>query len=537
MIDPSTPLRPSYIEEELERLRAGAQRWASLPFARKIELLSACRDATGRVARDWTARAAGLKGISGTQAAGEEALTGPWAVAAALRRYIGTLRRMERRGPSRLDRPAMRRRRDGLAVVRVFPEDAYDRFLLPGVRAEVWMRPDATQSILRPDPEPHVAVVLGAGNITSIGPLDALYALVAEGATCLLKLHPLLDDLGAVVEDALAPLITEGYLAVARGDAATGAFLCAHPSVDRVHVTGSFATYERVAAEAGSAKCVTGELGNVTPTIVLPDRWRDADVAAAAINIASAKLHNAGFNCVAPQVLILPERWERRAELLARIEDVLRDAPDRPAYYPGAAERFERLVARHRVRGHGRAGNGYVPRAIVEIAPDDLADPLLRDEAFCTLLAVVTLPGTQESYLRRAIAFANERLAGDLAVNLIARDGHTPGMDDAIAALRYGCVSVNAWSGVGFLLPQLPWGAYRGDDGKAIASGRGVVHNTRLLAATQKAVIYAPFAPFPKPPWYVTNRNQAAIGAAMCELETTRSPVTLAKLALLGLSG
>src|SRR5579863_4906061 len=82
----------------LARLRAGASRWASLPVARKIEFLAACRDATGCVARDWTGIAAALKGVAGTQAEGEEAMTGPWALAAALNRYIVTLRRIDRSG-------------------------------------------------------------------------------------------------------------------------------------------------------------------------------------------------------------------------------------------------------------------------------------------------------------------------------------------------------------------------------------------------------------------------------------------------------
>jgi hypothetical protein len=221
--------RRSSVEERLDRqlarLRAGANRWASLPVSRKIELLTACRDATGRVARAWAARGAALKGVSGTPAAGEEAITGPWAVAAALNRYIFTLRRSERAGAPQLDRPAIRRCSDGQIVVGVFPEDLPGRFLLPGVRAEVWLRPGATPAALRLDPEPCVAAVLGAGNITSIGPLDSLYALVAEGAACVLKLHPLLDDLAAIVKEALAPLASEGCLAVVRGNAAAGAFV------------------------------------------------------------------------------------------------------------------------------------------------------------------------------------------------------------------------------------------------------------------------------------------------------------------------
>ncbi len=532
MAAPRSPVEER-LDERLARVREAASRWASLPIAAKIKLLTACRAATGRVARGWTARAAALKGIAGTPASGEEAITGPWAVMATLNRYIRTLHGIERCGAPRLETSAIRRLADGRAILRVFPEDGYDRLLLPGVRAEVWMR-GSELSTLRADSRPRVALVLGAGNVTSIGPLDALYALVAEGATCVLKLHPLLDELAPIVEDALGPLAGDEYLAIERGDAAVGRYLCAHPLVDRVHVTGSFATYESILAEAGPAKRVTGELGNVTPTIVVPDRWRDADFAAAATNIASAKLHNAGFNCVAPQVLILPQRWDGSETLRAHVERRLRDAPDRPAYYSGAAERFTRLLRGREARMFGRSGDGFVPRALLDVAPDELDESMFREEAFCTLLAVVALPGDGESYLARAVAFANERLAGDLAVNIVARAAV---LDEAIGALRYGCVSVNAWSGVGFMLPQLPWGAYRGDDPKPRSSGRGVVHNSRMLAGTQKAVLYAPFVPFPKPPWYVTNRNRAAIGTALCDFEVARSPAAFARVALLGVTG
>ncbi|MBV8497799.1 MAG: aldehyde dehydrogenase family protein [Candidatus Eremiobacteraeota bacterium] len=513
--------------ERLVRVREAAGRWASLSLARKIELLCACRDATGRVAGAWTACAAALKGVSRTPAAGEEAITGPWAVMATLNRYVLTLREIERFGAPRFERRATRVRPDGRTVARVFPEGGYDRLLLPGVRGEVWTR-DSTLSTLPADSRPTVTLVLGAGNVTSIGPLDALYAIVAEGSACVLKLHPLLDDLAPTVREALAPLIAEGALTLERGDAAVGRRLVADPLVDRVHVTGSFATYESILAEAGPRKRVTGELGNVTPTIVVPDRWSDADFAAAATNIASAKLHNGGFNCVAPQVLILPRRWAGRSTLLGHLERRLREAPARPAYYPGAAERFARLLG------------GRVPRAVVEVAYEDVCEPLFREEAFCALLAAVALPGDDaESYLTNAVSFVNERLAGDLAVNLIVRSPARCGgaLDNAVAELRYGCVSVNAWSGVAFMLPQLPWGAYRGEDRKPRGSGCGVVHNSRLLAQTQKCALYAPFSPFPKPPWYLTNRNRAAIGAALCDFELTRSAAAFAKVALLAVTG
>ena len=46
---------------------------------------------------------------------------------------------------------------------------------------------------------PHggVALVLGAGNVNSIPPLDALYRLIARGQVVLLKMNPVNDYLGA----------------------------------------------------------------------------------------------------------------------------------------------------------------------------------------------------------------------------------------------------------------------------------------------------------------------------------------------------
>ncbi|MBV8148452.1 MAG: hypothetical protein JO092_05115 [Candidatus Eremiobacteraeota bacterium] len=86
-----TPTACAKIDAELSALRRAAAQWASLPLARKISLLRECTNATHRVARRWTATAASAKGIEGTPLAGEEALSGPWAVLRALRGYVSTL--------------------------------------------------------------------------------------------------------------------------------------------------------------------------------------------------------------------------------------------------------------------------------------------------------------------------------------------------------------------------------------------------------------------------------------------------------------
>jgi aldehyde dehydrogenase (NAD(P)+) len=546
------------LERDLQTLRTGAIAWASLQVGRKIRILAECQSSVARNARRWTERAARLKGIAGTSLAGEEALTGPWGVLSALNHYAHTLAQIERTGSPLIDKRRVRSRAGGQTVVQVFPASVYDRLLNPGVSAEVWMQPGVTRENLpetmgawyrEPAPAPRVALVLGAGNITSIGLLDALYKLVAEGCATMLKVHPLLNDLSPIFEDAFAPLVAAGYLRFAYGGADLGGYLCGHRAIDEIHITGSQASYEAIAGANATGKAITSELGNVSPAIVVAGGgrdWSDAELRFQAEHLATAKLHNDGFNCVALQVLVLPARWNQRGALIAALRRVFQAAADRAAYYPGSAQRYATLVAgRAGVSSYGRDEAGFLARTILEADAADLGEVLWRTEAFAPLLAVVTIPGAdEETYLKSAVEFCNERLSGNLAANLIVdpatKRRHARAVDDAIAELRYGCVGVNIWSGVGFLLPVLPWGAYPGNVPERIGSGTGVVHNSRLFSRSQKAVLYGPFTSISrqlKPPWFVTHRNQAEIAMALCDFEVARSPIALAKIAWLTLTG
>jgi aldehyde dehydrogenase (NAD(P)+) len=543
-VDGEHQLLAQDLEAGLRALRAGASDWASLPVGEKAAVLSACRDSTSRNARRWTQRAAQLKGVAETSLAGEEAITGPWALLAHLNGYLETLAQIERCGSPVLQPRRIRARSDGQLVVDVFPATAYDRFLQIGMRAEVWMQPGVTRETLpetmatwyrRPNPPGRLCLVLGAGNITSIGPLDVLYKLVAEGCACILKVHPLFEELGPIFEDALAPLVDGGYLRFAYGGADAGRYLCTHPAVDEIHLTGGQATYDAIAGANASHKPITSELGNVSPAVVVPGQWSASELRFQAEHLATAKLHNGGFNCIALQVLILPEQWSQRTAFLAELRHVFESAPSRAASYPGSEQRYAALCGRRVATA----------RTMLEANACDADEALFSTEAFCPLLAVVTIPSSDVSgYLRDAVTFCNDRLAGNLAASVIvdarAMRDHRREVDETVAALRYGCVGVNIWSGVGFLLPPLPWGAYPGNTPEHIRSGIGVVHNSKLFSSSQKSVLYAPFVPPSrrlKPPWFLRHRNQAEIGMALCELEYTKSPLTLAKIGWLTLTG
>ncbi|MGZ3426871.1 MAG: aldehyde dehydrogenase family protein, partial [Polyangia bacterium] len=227
------PTANDALERELEELAAHKQTWATLPVARKIELLTAVKRETAKVADRWVAAAAEHKGIPATSPlVGEEWASGPWALLYGLSQYIHTLGQIARHGRPRIPKGAVRRARNGQVIVDVFPASFYDRLLLSGVSAEVWMEPDVTPENLdehvagfyrTPNPVGKAALVLGAGNIASIAPLDVLYKLVAEGQVCILKMNPVNEYLGPFLEEAFAPLITEGFVRVAYGGVDVGA--------------------------------------------------------------------------------------------------------------------------------------------------------------------------------------------------------------------------------------------------------------------------------------------------------------------------
>ncbi len=561
------------IDRELAELRAGAKIWASLPARDKAELLERVRGTAASQAGRWAAVASQAKDVAGTQLEGEEWISGPWALLYALNAYIATLKQIDQFGRPQIDPKRVRTRPSGQVIVDAFPNSAYDKLLLNGIRAEVWMEPGVTPASLPSTlgtwyadalHEPRVALVLGAGNISSIAPLDVLYELLADGAACVLKMNPVNEYLGPVLQLALQPLVDGGFLRFVYGGAEVGKYLCNHDLVDEIHITGSDRTYDAIvygdgpdAAERKRSdqpvlrKPISAELGNVSPTIVVPGPWTDADFRFQAENIVTQKMHNGGFNCVASQVLILPADWAGSAKLLDAVRTVLQAIPDRPAYYPGAGARQARLSENRVAKFYGRDSDGFLPRTLLTVEPSD--DEVFRSEAFCSVLAATSLPGDTGSYLTRAVAFSNEKLWGTLGGNLIVHPktmrGYAAELDAAIADMRQGCVAVNTWTGVGYFIAETPWGAYPGHVRNDIQSGTGVVHNSHFFSRSQKTVVYGPFAPFPrslagygatlmpKPPWFVTNAMAARIGRALCAFETNRNPLTFARVVALALRG
>jgi aldehyde dehydrogenase (NAD(P)+) len=511
-----SPIDRAAIDRAIAELAEGEQVWARTGLSERRRLLAQVRQATDRHARDWVRAACTYKQLPETsQLAGEEWISGPYAVLTGARALMDTIAALEA-GRSPVDGYPITTAPGGRLAVKVLPHTVYDRLLLRGFSAEVWTAPGADEATLRrdaglalkhPEQTNGIGVVLGAGNVTSIPVLDVFYELYANNRVVALKLNPITDVMLEPLSDALRPLIDLGVLRILTGAADACGYLIHHRDVTHVHLTGSAATHDKIVQGPPRLdKPVTSELGGVSPVIVLPGDWSAADLRFQAEHVATQRLHNNGYNCIATQVVVLSQDWPQKDAFLACLRDVLASAPARPAYYPGSDARVASARAAY-PDAETIAGRLLIER----VSP---GTPALTTEFFAPVLAVTELPGT--GFLDAAVALANEQFAGTLGVNLIAHPRTIaalgPRLDEAIAALRYGTVAVNAWTGMGFLTAAATWGAYPGHTLAEVGSGIGVVHNSLLLDNSERTVVRGPFRPFPKPPWFVTNKTAASTG-------------------------
>ncbi len=538
------------IDRALEQLASGKTEWASLSVDRKLQYLESLRAGVAHYADVWVEAALDGKRIPrDSPLAGEEWISGPYAVLLAIQAIKKTLEAVSS-GADPLAGTSIRTRVGGQVVVRVYPGDIFDRVLLNGYRAEVWMQDGVTPANVRDhmasfykrsNPVGQVGLILGAGNISSIPLLDVLTKMFNEGQVAVVKMNPINDYLGVIFEQISADLINDGFLRFVYGGGDVGAYLTNHELVDTLHMTGSADTYHQIVFGGGEAgadrrarnepvmtKPFTSELGGVGPTFVVPGPWTDADLAYQAEHLATQKFHNAGFNCIASQVLVLPDGWAGSDRLVDELRRTIRSVPEREAFYPGADERQQAAVAKHL---HAEIlSSGPVPRTLITDVDHRGKDEYAFTTEFFGGVYATTKLGTRNpaEFVQAAVAFANDKLTGTLGAQFLIHPKTLqrlgPVLDDAIASLNYGNIGINSWTGVGYLLPTATWGAYPGHTHDDIGSGIGTVHNALMFDFPEKTVVHAPFHPFPralwngqfhlspKPPWFVTHRRAHTVG-------------------------
>ncbi len=514
-------------DQILESLFARKDDWVQVPLRQRIGYLDSAMGRLLKIAPDWVEEANRLRKIDpNSSASGEEWISGPAVILRQLRQLRSNLTSLDRTGEP-LPVP-QRPGPGGRTIARVLPGTAVDRLLYLFHYAELWTAPNKKPTRARiyrnKTAEGKLALVLGAGNISSIAPLDVIHKLMVEDQVVILKMNPVNEFLTPYLQDTFGDLIQDGFLSIVTGGTETGSTLVRHPLVDTIHLTGSRATYDAIAGD----KPITAELGCVTPILVVPGNWSRSDLHRQAQNIAGMVTFNASFNCNAGKVLLLDKGWNQREALLDEIKAALTAAPQRHPYYPGAENRYARYLEQYPSAIQlGDAASTPIPWTFIPGVRPDPGEYALRVEPFCGVLSEVSLDGTGDpkTYQESAVRFANNTIEGDLSCMVIS-DRKTP-IDQAIHDLRYGGIAVNAWTGMNFGLGNTHWGAAPGNTPDAIGSGTGSVHNSFLFDNPEKSVVYAPFRAWPKPVWFPNHRTLPALGRALAGYEGTASPLAL----------
>lgn len=535
----ATPLGD--VDRAIAELVAAKGRWRQTSLPRRIELADRSIEGVYRMAEAWAEVSCHAKGINpDSPLAGEELAAGPLSVLRYLWLLVLSLRDIERCGRPCLPGPPVADAAGRLHVPLFPARGLFDGVLFRGYRAEAWLPPDVTRGDFADyqagrfraslDTE-GVALVLGAGNVSSIPAVDALAKLFQDNRVVLMKFNPANAYLAEIFHEAFAPLIEGGFLRLVQGGAETGGHAANHAAIDEVHITGSLAAHEAIVwgppgpqrderlreNQPLLTKPITSELGNVTPWIVLPGAYTERQLDFQAENVAAMIVNNASFNCIALKLIVTWRNWPQRQTFLDKIDAVLAGVPRRLAYYPGAGERFRRFT--------GRMPDDGPPHSLPWTLARDL-DPRhdphwFNEESFVCACGETSLAADSPAdFAARAAEFVNDEVWGTLGVGLMvpsAPDARRP-LDDAIARLRYGTVAVNVWPALSYAMMCVPWGGFPGGTLAEPGSGLGWVHNTYFLDRVEKSVIRAPSVVWPKPFWFPTHRRADTLARRVVNL-------------------
>ena len=545
-----------------------ASAWAAVSAHDRAAILERVVADTFAVAEEWNAAACAAKGYDpNSPEGGEELFSGVGTFVHMAQAFRSSLRDIERTGRPQYAGPVRHKPGDRIAI-QVMPASTFDKLLYAGVSAEVWMEPGVTeeevqrtQGLAYRDPVAHagVSLVLGAGNVASLGPRDVLTKMFAEGKVVILKANPVNEYLVPYWNRAMAALIEPGFLRIVTGGASVGRYLCEHELVGDIHVTGSDKTHDAIVFGVGPDgerrkrdneprinKPVSCELGNVSPVVIVPGQWTPKEIAFQARHVATMIANNAGFNCLTPRVIITHAQWPQRAAFFDALEAVFASLPTRRAYYPGAAQRRASFLAEHPDSHQiGTASADTVPWVFVRnVDAANAEDICLNVEAFCALTSETALDADSPAdFIRRATDFCNDVVWGTLSMTLLCdprtmQDPETgAALEQAIADLRYGSIGVNLWHAMSFAISTTVWGAFPGHQITDIQSGSGFVGNALLFARPQKSVVRGAFVAKPEPAWFATNKNAGVTMRKLLAFEASPSWTKLPGLMAAALKG
>ena len=536
------------IDRNISKLRVNSTGFLNLDESTLVTMLEQVIENIKTISYYWATLSSEKKGILSKSKEGEEWIGGPFACIFAIQYFIETIQNKDDLDKSKYD--------DTDKSYKVFPTKNIEKLLFPFLEGEIRFAKNLNFNQINEyrgfanrfeKIEPKITLVLGAGNVSSIPVLDALFHMIAYKSVIYLKLNPVNDYLLPIFTQVFDPFITRGFMIITQGDMHASRYLTQHDAFQQIHLTGSNYTYENIVygkvlsdKERSlktypkiNKKPITSELGNVTPIIVHPGNWSRSEIRHQAKKIVTAKLNNSGFNCIAAQVIVLPKDWRHTQKLKNDIKHYLKKVGDTTSYYPGSSENLNELIE---TNNYEQINNLTCSTPFL-LADLDLEKEYGNKEVWSTALYFKELSfSSYEDFAVKAIDYVNNELWGNLGVTVLIKNFKKGTnkliLKNYVDELKYGTVAINEWSALGFVIPSLPWGGYPGNRDNDIQSGQGYVHNSNLFESPQKGIVYSKFriSPLIDPPWFITNRKAHRIFKHLTYYQATKSKINLIKL-------
>lgn len=560
---PETPVET--IDKYLKELKENQQRWAQdYPISKRIKLLEETLKNVDKYKDEWVKEDLAARHIpEGHWDEGSSFIGGPAVVGRIINAYIRIMKQIEIHGGNK---PFSKARQDGdIVIVSSYPLNVKDSLLFGGFRGEIHLEKGAedlvslqAKNYKDKSYKGGVSLVLGAGNVSFLTVNDIMSKLFVDKEVVILKANPNLEYLGPLLEKILEPFIKEGFLRIANGGAKEGKILASHPLVDDIHITGSDKSFEAIVYGGGeegaknkaedhrlNPRPITGELGSVTPVIVVPGNWKESDFEYQANNIFSMLAPFAGYTCCAVRVLILPRFWKGSQKLIEMIEERMEETKLPINYYPGTNETVKEAMSCYPdASKFGELDDNNQPWMLAKNLNAESQEAAFEHEFWAAFMSQAYVEGdNREEYLHNAVKFANEKLWGTLAATIIIdpkteKDMTASGsLTKAIDDLKYGTVTLNVYPAIAIAMGSNPWGGYPGSTYTNIQSGNGFVSNPFMLDKIEKSVVYAPFIIKPTPIWFVKNNPKIRTAKAFTNFAISNKLTDFAKLLIAAIRG